>query len=107
MEIAKQVQGNSKKIAAGFCTLCDKAGNWICQSVSVDKDKVITPDANLQFHPCQAIRDDLEKHQILVADCATASFGYALNTHKMKVNGAEQIKNVSTNNVQNLVVEQR
>lgn len=87
MEIAKKAQESNKVIASGFCTLRDKSGNWISQTVSMDQKKQFAHGQDLPFHPCKKIQADLAKRGIeILLPCQN---GYALNS-QVKIDGAEQ-----------------
>lgn len=105
METAKKVQDSKKKIAAGFCALSDKNGNWICHTVSMDADKQLTHDRqDLQFHPCEKIQNDLASTNIMAKEAT----GCTLNLGKVNfVEVAQDLQKSAPTAVQQNVTEQR
>ena len=83
MEIGKKVQENNKKIAKGFCVL----PNGVCHTVSMDAKKQLTHDqADLQFHPCEKILNDLASFNIMSKEAT----GCKLNLGKVNFDEATQ-----------------
>ena len=91
MEIAKKVQASNQRIAAGFCALRDKNGNWICQTVAMDQNKKFTVGQDLQFQPCQAIQNNLAENDLLLPH----ENGFAMNIGKVKFENLQQAKTTS------------
>ena len=92
MEIANNVQESQKKIASGFCALRDKAGHWICQTVSLNQDNQLSVAQNLQFQPCEKIQHELTNNQIdvLVPSFENGRAGLTLDADKVQIDSAEQ-----------------